>query len=62
MKMSETSYGIGGVWRCCIKALDETAPDKEVTAGDTVTCCFCGEVWTLGEDGLWTTAIQRGER
>lgn len=59
--MSETNFSIGGVFRCCIQVLEEIVPDRYVTPGDTVTCPSCDEVWTLGEDGLWSTAIQRGE-
>lgn len=62
MKMSETSWGFGGVWGCCINALLEITPWYSVIPGDTVICPSCKEVWTLGNDRVWRTAIQRGER
>jgi len=61
MKMSETSWGIGGVWLCCIDALREIPPWYSVIPGDTVICPICKEVWALGNDRVWRTAIQRGE-
>ena len=62
MKMYDTSWGFWGVFRCCTDALEDVDPYKEVHPGDTVTCPSCKEVWTLGSDGVWSTAIQRGER
>ena len=47
MKMKETGYHQGGVFRCCIMNLGEQPDDKEVNIGDEITCKYCGGVMKL---------------
>ena len=57
MKASEYQIRQGGLFRCCLKALEETDLDTNPVEGDRIHCFYCGTIMSMSK-GSWAWAPQ----
>ena len=52
MKASEYQIRQGGLFRCCLKTLEETDLDTPPVEGDKIACSYCGTSMSMST-GSW---------
>ena len=52
MKASEYQIRQGGLFRCCLKTLEETELSANPVEGDRISCSYCGTIMSM-VNGSW---------